>query len=123
MNIGDQWFTVLANRDGFSSPSLGMFFAYLTPDCTGQRYGTAAGGGLVPNASVLSQHAWFIDVDAPTVTISGSPETPGMFWFQQEDGNGPLGPCSPSAVFTTIVLSPMRSIDLSAFVPPFRLRE
>jgi hypothetical protein len=54
MNVDDHWFSVYALRDGFSSPSLGMTFAYLTPDCTGQRYGSGAGGGLVPNAQVLS---------------------------------------------------------------------
>jgi hypothetical protein len=53
MNVDNQWFTVLVNRDGFSSPSLGTFFAFLTSDCTGQKYGTAAGAGLVANAQVL----------------------------------------------------------------------
>jgi hypothetical protein len=121
MNVDDRWFSVYALREGFSSPSLGMMFAYLTPDCTGQPYGTGAGGGLVPNARVLSLHAWYADLDAPAVTIAGTPEAPGMFWFQQIGSNGPLGPCSPSTVTGTIVLWPMRSVDVSGFVPPFRL--
>jgi hypothetical protein len=119
MNVGDQWFTVYANRDGFSS-SLGIYLIYVMPDCTGSRYGTG-GSGLVPNAEVLGQYAWYADLEAPPVIISGSPEAPGTFWFRQESASGPVGPCMPNAVFTTLTLRPLRSTDLSAFVPPFRL--
>ena len=122
MNVDGVWFTVFANRDGFSSPSFGMLFAFLTPDCTGTRYGAGfAGGGLVANAQVMGQIAWFSDLEAEPIDITGTPAAPGMFWFQQIGPDGPVGSCSPNPVFTSIQLLPMRAVNVSGFTPPFRV--
>ncbi len=123
MHINNYWFTVFPQRDGFSGPSFGFNFSFLTADCSGQRYLSGAAAGLVANAQVFNQQAVFPDYEGVRVVITGTPQTPGMSWTQQIGASGPLTPCVPSPVFGTLTLFPARSVDLSGFVPPFRLTE
>jgi len=123
MRLNDYWFTVFVTRDGFSTPSLGTSFTYLSGDCTGQRYTVSAvnSSPLVPNALVLSQQAWFADNEAPKVFVNGTPQEPVTVSTQQVGPSGPTSPCLSNSIFFNAVLTPMRSVDVSNFVTPFRL--
>jgi hypothetical protein len=120
MHVDDQWFTVFVTREGFST-NFGLSFAYLSADCTGPRYLSNMSSLLAPSAVVFSQQATFVDNEAPKVFVNGTPEQPVTISTQLFGPNGPISPCFSTQVPTTIALSPSRSVDVSRFVPPFRL--
>jgi hypothetical protein len=117
MSVSGHQFNLLVLRDGFSSPSFGAIFQYLTPDCSGLRYGNALGAGVVPNGIVLGQAAWFPDYTGQSVTVQAG----GTIYNQQTTSAGPVGPCSPSQIFSTTTFLPWSSVSVGAFVPPFTL--
>jgi hypothetical protein len=124
VKIGDDFFTASVGRNGFISPGSGVVFNYLTSDCAGQPYVTANVNALVAGAFVLANTAWFADLDAPPVMISGTPQHPGMYWGKQVGGPSvPPPTCFPILVtFGQVTLSPLKSVDVSGFVPPFRIK-
>jgi hypothetical protein len=124
VHSGDDWFSVGIGRQGFNGPSFGFTFAFLTSDCSGQRYVTASADILVPAALVMSNAAVFADLNAGTVTVPGTPDNPGTFWVKQIGGppGMPPGDCFEVPAFGPVTLSPVKSVDVSGFVPPFSIK-
>lgn len=102
-----------------------MRFYFLTPDCSGLRYTSVPNAALVPTADVVGQDAWARDPLGLPVTLPGSVTAPASYFIVSLATNMPGEPppnvCTPRTTPAPLTLTPLRRIDLSALVPPFRV--
>lgn len=133
MGAGADAFRAPLTPQGFGFVSQGSISRYfLDASCSGTSYipnaigtpesllayaafSTAAGLPLQPGQ--VAALAWISDRAAPTVTINEC-----TTWYYQNTFPGtPFGVCTPQSACGSYVLTPLKSIDLTSFVPPFRL--
>ena len=112
---GNTMFLVNVAYFGFTGP-VGVPH-WETPDCSGQAY-------LLP-VREMNLYYTSIPPDASnpvtSVNYAGDPIETHALWSRRRSGTV-FGPCETFTAPFTSVMGPLRTLDLSEYIPPFRLK-
>jgi hypothetical protein len=97
-------------------------FLYVTPGCPDPAYAMGFNANALAHVALVgTDTAWIPDKSVAPVTINVSPGMSITLYSRLIDASGAVGACTP-VVSGTITLWTLKPVDVSTFVPPFRIR-
>jgi hypothetical protein len=116
VHVGTDYFLVGATTQGFTPTGL---FVHQDASCSDAPAIAGAGtpSALVQAALVRPGEAWIPDYAAETITLG-----PGVVYSKVYFQDGSSTPCMENTIFSSLTLTPLRSISLAGFITPFHLQ-